>query len=128
VSFPSQSSYRVAEPLELVYADVCGPISPVTHGGNKYMFLIVDDYSRFMWEFVIKTKDEVFECFKSFKASIELETGRKIKALRTDNGGEFTSHSFKKICSQTRIKHQLTAPYSPQHNGVVERRIEQFIA
>jgi hypothetical protein len=108
--------------LELVYADVCGPISPMTQGGNKYMFLIVDDHSRYMWAFLIKTKDEVFECFKKFKNLMEVELGTRLKTLRTDNGGEFTSRAFEDFCDQEGITHQFSAPYTPQQNGVVERR------
>ncbi|KAD4386091.1 hypothetical protein E3N88_26260 [Mikania micrantha] len=72
--FPRHSEYRAKEALELIYADVCGPISPVTPGGNKYILLIVDDRSRYMWEYLIKER-------------IELEAKRKIKILRTDNRG-----------------------------------------
>ncbi|KAD6796578.1 hypothetical protein E3N88_07474 [Mikania micrantha] len=94
----------------------------MTQGGNKYMFLIVDDHSWYMWAFLIKTKDEVFECFKKFKNLMELELGTRLKTLRTDNGGEFTSRVFEDFCDGEGITHQFSAPYTPQQNGVVERR------
>ncbi|KAD6119119.1 hypothetical protein E3N88_10390 [Mikania micrantha] len=120
--FPDHSNYRAKRPLELVYADVCGPISPMTQGGNKYMFLIVDDHSQYMWAFLIKTKDEVFECFKKFKNLMELELGTRLKTLRMDDGGEFTSRVFEGFCDGEGITHQFSAPYTPQQNRVVERK------
>ena len=48
-SFPAQSTYRASDALELLHGDLCGPITPATHGGKKYFFLVVDDYSRYMW-------------------------------------------------------------------------------
>ncbi|KAD1384633.1 hypothetical protein E3N88_42909 [Mikania micrantha] len=83
--FPTVTNFRAKKLLELIYADVCGPVSPTTQGGNRYMLLFVDDYSRFMWAYLIKSKDEVLGCFKNFKSQIELEVGSRIKGLRTDN-------------------------------------------
>lgn len=84
VPFPLQAQYRAGNPLELVHADLCGPITPQTLGGNHYFFLLVYDYSRFMWVYVIKTKDEAFTAFKKFKVQVEKESSLKLKMLRTD--------------------------------------------
>ena len=65
-SFPSQSSYTAKKTLELIHEDICGPISPSTHAGNKYIFLLVDDYSMVMWAYLLKSKDEAFRAFKKF--------------------------------------------------------------
>ncbi|KAJ0868674.1 putative RNA-directed DNA polymerase [Helianthus annuus] len=86
------------------------------------MFLLVDDFSRYMWTFMLKLKSEAFETFKRFKVDVESDAGVKIKCFRTDRGGEFTSREFNKFCENEGIKRQLTAPYTPQQNGVVERR------
>ncbi|KAK9076273.1 hypothetical protein SSX86_004606 [Deinandra increscens subsp. villosa] len=121
-SFPIEAQWRASSPLELVHADICGPITPVSNGGNRYFMLIVDDFSRYMWVYMIKTKDEAFNCFKSFKSRVEKETKYKVRMLRTDRGGEFNSFVFKKYCEDAGIRRQTTAPYTPQQNGVVERR------
>lgn len=121
-SFPQATSYRATRMLELVHADLCGPISPPTIGGNRYIFVLIDDFSRYMWSFLLKEKSEVFESFKSFKVLVESQTELKIKTLRTDRGGEFMSQSFQAYCDQSGITRHLTAPYTPQQNGVVERR------
>ena len=118
----SSSSFKALSVLELLHMDICGPISPQTIGGKRYFFLIVDDYSRCMWIALLKEKSEALEQFKKFKSMAEAEKGVKIKSIRSDRGGEFTSDDFKELCDKSGIKKQLTAPYTPQQNGVVERK------
>ncbi|GJT89234.1 zinc finger, CCHC-type containing protein [Tanacetum coccineum] len=120
--FPNQAKFRSKNPLDLVYGDLCGPISPATHSGKKFIFLLVDDCTRFMWAYFLTTKDQAFSTFKEFRQQIEMEMRMKLRMLRTDRGGEFTSNEFTKYCKENGIARQLTAPYSPQQNGVVERR------
>ncbi|KAK2986104.1 hypothetical protein RJ640_024603 [Escallonia rubra] len=67
-------------------------------------------------------KSEVFSTFKRFKALVEKHSGYQIKAMRSDRGGEFISKEFKALCEQNGIRRPLTIRYSPQHNGVVERK------
>lgn len=112
-SFPGQAMYTAKEGLEIVHGDLCGPITPATKAGNKYFLLLVDDYTRVMWVDFLKSKDETLEAFKNFRAKIEKGTDRKIKTLRTDRGGEFTSKLFNAYCDEAGISRQLTAPYSP---------------
>jgi transposase InsO family protein len=64
----------------------------------------------------------VFTTFKGIKACVEVEQNRKLKCFRSDRGGEFKSSEFMESCKNLGIKRQMTAPYSPQQNGVVERR------
>ncbi|GJS21486.1 zinc finger, CCHC-type containing protein [Tanacetum coccineum] len=120
--FPNQAKFRSKNPLDLVYGDLCGPISPATHSGKKLIFLLVDDCTRFMWAYFLTSKDQAFSTFKEFRQQIEMEMRMKLRMLRTDRGGEFTSNEFTKYCKENGIARQLTAPYSPQQNGVVERR------
>ena len=127
-SFPAKASYRAKQALELVHCDLCGPIVPETPSGNKYIFLLVDDYSRAMWVYLLKSKDETFDAFKKFRALVEDAPEKRVKTLRTDNGGEFCSNQFKSYCENAGIKRHYTAPYSPQQNGVVERRNRTMVA
>ncbi|GJZ84085.1 zinc finger, CCHC-type containing protein [Tanacetum coccineum] len=120
--FPNQTNTKSLEPLNLVFGDLCGPISPTTESGKKYMFLLVDDCTRYIWVYFLKSKDEAFETFKEFKLKVENEVGKKLRSFRTDRGGEFTSREFTRYCKENGILRQLTAPYSPQHNVIVERR------
>jgi hypothetical protein len=119
--FPSSDS-RSTGILDLVHSDVCGPMSSVSLGGCEYYVTFIDDHSRRTWIYFLKTKSEVFKRFQEFKALVENQTGRKIKVLRSDNGGEYTSTEFRDFCTQEGIRRQLTVPYNPQQNGVAERK------
>ncbi|KAG7538693.1 Zinc finger CCHC-type superfamily [Arabidopsis suecica] len=121
-AFPKATLFRATEILELVHGDLCGPITPSTTAGNRYIFVLIDDHSRYMWTVLLKEKSEAFEKFKRFKSLVEKESGMSIKTFRTDRGGEFMSQDFKDFCQESGIKRHLTAPYTPQQNGVVERR------
>lgn len=119
---PQSTTYRATATLELLHGDLCGPLTPSTSGGNKYIFLVIDDHSRYMWTMLLKEKNEAFGKFKKLKEVVEKETGKRILTFRTDRGGEFVSHEFKSYCESSGIQRHLTAPYTPQQNGVVERR------
>lgn len=121
-SLPYQrSENRATELLELVHTDLCGPMQKFSLGGSKYFLLFTDDYSRFMVAYFIKTKDEVYEKFLSYKKLVERQTGKNIKRVRSDNGGEFVNARFDKLFEECGIARQLTVPYTPQQNGVAER-------
>ena len=79
-----------------------------------------------MWVYIIKQKEQVFEKFLEWKALVEKSTGRKLKALRTDNGGEYTSAEFEAYLRKEGVRHELTVPNPPpppppEQNGVTER-------
>ena len=78
--------------------------------------------TRMTWVTFLKEKSQAFEKFKIFKAMVENETHVKIKCLRLDNGGEFTSNEFNEFCEIHGIKIQFSAAKTPQQNGVVERK------
>lgn len=86
-SFPAATSFRASHRLELLHGNLCGPITPPTIGRNRYVFVLIDDYSRYMWTILMKEKSEAFSKFKKFKASVEQETVVSIKCFRTDRGG-----------------------------------------
>jgi transposase InsO family protein len=126
-SFPKTARYRADEQLELVHGDLCGPITPATHCGRKFFLLLVDDYSRYMWLYLLSSKAEAAAAIRQFKARVETETGKKLKVLRTDRGGEFNSIEFGLYCAKEGVQRHQTAPYSPQQNGVVERRNQTIV-
>jgi len=82
--------------------------------GFVYYVTFIDDYSRKSWIYFFKAKDEVFGKFKEFKALIENHSEKKIKTLRSDNGGEFTLGEFNDLCKRLGIKRELSTPYNPQ--------------
>jgi transposase InsO family protein len=125
--FPSQAKRRAEHALDLVHGDLCGPVSPPTPSGNKYFLLLIDEMSRYMWLHLLSSKDQVVAAIRNFQSAVEVESGRKLKVLRTDRGGEFTSVEFSEHCARRGVQRQLTAPYTPQQNGVVERRNQTIV-
>ncbi|KAM1261526.1 hypothetical protein ACFX2G_027395 [Malus domestica] len=101
--------------------DVCGPMEVESLGRNKYFVTYIDDASRKVWVYLLKSKDQVFQTFQEFHAMVEREIGKPLKCLRSDNGGEYTSHQFREYCVKHGIRHEKTVPGTPQHNGVAER-------
>ena len=119
--FASGSSYRAKEPLEIVHSDVCGPMKTPSHSGKLYFLTFIDDFSRMVFVYLLKYKSEAFTAFQEFRQMAEKQSGKQLKVLRTDNGGEFLSLAFQQHCKDSGIKRQLTVPYTPQQNGVAER-------
>ena len=75
----------------------------------------IDDYSRKTWIYSLKSKesDEVLDRFREFRALVENQSGKKIKVLRSDNGGEYTFDGYVDFCSEAGIKREFTVPYNP---------------
>jgi transposase InsO family protein len=92
------------------------------HYNNDYYLTFIDDHSRKTWIYFLKAKSEVFKRFQEFKALVENKTGKKIKVLRSDNGGEYASTKFVDFCTQAGIRRQMTVPYKPQQNEVAKRK------
>jgi hypothetical protein len=127
--FPS-SNNRSKEILDLIHSDVCNLMPVKSLGLSLYYVIFIDDYSIKTWLYLLKTKDKVFRKFQEFKEEIENLTNKKIKILRTDNGGEYTSKEFVGFCKSAGIRSELTVPHNPQQNGVAERNnksIEEIV-
>jgi len=80
-----------------------------------------------MWLTLLRSKADAPAAIITFQARVERETGKKLKVLRTDNGGEFTSVQFGEYCAGEGIQRHYSAPYTPQQNGVVERRNQMVV-
>ena len=120
-SFSTKGS-RATEPLQLVHSDVCGPVSVQARGGYEYFVLFIDDYSRYGYVYLMHRKSETFGKFKEFLAEAEKQLGKSLKTLRSDRGGEYLDNEFEDYLLEHGIVSQLTAPGTPQQNGVAERR------
>lgn len=120
--FPQGKSWRATKALELVHYDICGPIKPTSNGGKNYFIIFIDDYTRKTWIYFLQKKSKALRVFKSFKVHVENESGRTIKTLRTDYRGEYCSAKLIKFCNNHGIRKELTTPYTPQQNGVSERK------
>lgn len=120
VSF-TRGIHRTKGTLDYIHADLWGPSRVPSHGGRRYMLIIIDDYSRKVWAYFLRHKNEVFLNFKRWKSLVENQTRKKVKRLRTDNGLEFCEEDFNKFCEDEGIARHHTVVRTPQQNGVAER-------
>jgi transposase InsO family protein len=100
-------------PLELLHMDIFGPIAYISIDGNKYGFVIVDDYSCFTWVFFLRSKSEVQGIFKKFVRRAQNEFDVKIKRVRSDNGTESKNTNIEEFLDEEGIKHEFSVPYTP---------------
>jgi hypothetical protein len=123
----TRSVSQSTELLELVHTDVCGPMRVNSLAGSRYFVTFIDDKSRWCEVYFMKKKSEVIEKFKEYKCLVEKKTERKIKTVRSDNGTEYTSHYLEDFLKQEGIRHELTVEYTPQQNGVAERKNRSLV-
>jgi transposase InsO family protein len=114
-------------PLEMLHMDLFSPIVYISIGGNKYDLVIVDDYSRFTWVFFLHDKSETQEVLKKFLKRPQIEIDVKVNKIRSDNGSEFKNTQVADYVDQEGIKHEFSAPYTPQQNGVAKRNNRTLI-
>ena len=91
-----------------------------TLGGALYCVTFIDDHSRKVWAYALKSKDQVLDVFKDFHVKVERQIGKQLKSVRVDNGGEYWG-SFQQYCRSHDIRLDKMIPKTPQQNGVVER-------
>ena len=116
-----QSVERCTEPLDLIHSDICDLKLVQTRGGNKYFITFVDDRTKYCYVYLLKTKGKAIEKFVLYKKEVENQLDKKIKVLRSDRGAEYES-PFVDFSAQHGIIHETTTSYSPQSNGVAERK------
>ena len=107
--------------LGRVFSDVCGKLATRSHHGFEYFMTITDDKSHKVFVTGLHQKSKVVRHLKVFIARAELETGQRLKVLRSDGGGEYTGRELGKYLEEKGIQHEITTPDTPQHNGVAER-------
>jgi transposase InsO family protein len=96
-------------------------------GGSKYGLVIIDDFSRFTWVFFLQDKSETQGILKRFIRRAQNEFELKVKKIRSDNGSEFKNLHVEEYLEEKGVKHEFSAPYTPQQNGVVERKNRTLI-
>ncbi|GJY51077.1 retrovirus-related pol polyprotein from transposon TNT 1-94 [Tanacetum coccineum] len=116
-----KSVKRKTEPLDMIHTDICDLKSLPTKGGNKYFITFIDDCTKYCYFYLLKSKDEAIDKFVLYKTEVENQLGKKIKVVRSDRGGEYVA-PFAELCAKHGIRHEFTAPYSPQQNGIAERK------
>jgi transposase InsO family protein len=124
---PKKSMMSTSKAFEWLHMDLFGPTTYTSIGGNKYGFVIMDDFTRYTWVFFHVDKSDVFAIFKTFIKRIHNEFETTIKKVRSDNASEFKNTRVDKLCNEFRIRHQFSAKYTPQSNDLVERKNKTLI-
>ncbi|KAK1610975.1 hypothetical protein QYE76_034648, partial [Lolium multiflorum] len=119
---PSKTIISSKRILELLHVDLFGPVTHASLGAKKHCLVIVDDYSRYTWVYFLKTKDETQQIFIDFATEVQRQHNLLIMAIRSDNGSEFKNYTLNDFLSDEGIRHQYSAAYTPQQNGVAERK------
>jgi transposase InsO family protein len=111
----------------MLHIDLFGPIAYSSIDGNKFGLVIIDDYPHFTWVFFFHDKSETQEVLKKFLKTAQNEFDANVKKIRSDNGSEFKNTQVEDYLDQEGIKHEFSAPYTPQQNGVPERKNRTLI-
>lgn len=120
--FPKKSLSESSGILDLVHTDLCGPMQTITPGGKRYILTFIDDFSRYTVVYFLKNKHEVVDHLRSYAELVKTQFGKSIKSIRSDRGGEYMGKESCAFLRNRGIIHQLTVPYTPQQNGVAERK------
>ncbi|WVZ51891.1 hypothetical protein U9M48_002991 [Paspalum notatum var. saurae] len=114
------SQIMTSYPGELLHMDTVGPARVASVSGKWYVLVVVDDFSQFSWVFFMEFKDETFGFVRDLR--LRNESHKAMRAIRSDNGGEFRNSRFENFCRDLGLEHQFSSPYTPPQNGVVERK------
>lgn len=118
--FPTSDS-KSTEPLQLVHMDLCGPMPEPSLGGHRYVATILDDYSKLSAVIPLQKKKQVAAVVQEHLKQLELQSGKKVKAVRTNRGGEYCNSVLEGYYAGKGIKHQTTVGYAPEQNGAAEQ-------
>ena len=122
MSHPRLEHQVLSKVLELLHMDLMGLMHVESIGGKRYVFVVVNDFSRFTWVNFIREKLDTFDVIKEPCTQLQREKDIAIVRIRSDHGIEFENVKFNEYCSGEGIKHEFSSPITPQQNGVVERK------
>lgn len=114
---------RATHTGQIIHSDLCGPMERATPNGALYYAIFIDDYSGWRFIYFLRQKSEAADCFKKLINQVRGETGNLVRTLRTDNGGEYGSSEFSAWLARKGIRHETSAPHTPQQDGVSERAV-----
>ncbi|GMJ01569.1 hypothetical protein HRI_003826100 [Hibiscus trionum] len=119
--FPLSNSSSVV-PFELIHIDLWGPYRVSTVHGQRYFLTIVDDYSRMTWIRLLKLKSDAFVTLNNFFNYVKNQFAVSVRKIRSDNGHEFFTNESASFFQDSGTDHQSSCVYTPQQNGVAERK------
>jgi transposase InsO family protein len=114
-------------PFKMLHIDLSGPIAYISIGGNKYGLVIINDYSHFTWVFVLQDKSETHNVLKKLLKRAQNEFDAKVKRIRSDNDTKIKNTQVEDYLDEEGIKHEFSACYTPQQNGVGKKKNKTLI-
>ena len=117
-----QLSYKPTTPFTIIHSDIWGPAKTKTQANARWFVTFIDDHTRTTWVYLMKEKSEVNQIFQSFYSYVKNQFHTSIQILRSDNAKEYLSSSMKEFLTKQGIHHQTSCVYTPQQNGVAERK------
>ncbi|CAI7841005.1 unnamed protein product [Closterium sp. NIES-53] len=111
--FGSRTSPLAKDPLTLVHMDMCGPMRCTSKGGARFLLVMLDDATRMCWTRLLKVKGDVTKAIQEWALEVCDDDKKRIKAIRTDGGGEFVNAELEKWMKSKGIKHEVTIPFTP---------------
>lgn len=121
LSFPN-SKKKSSKPFQLVHMDVWRPYRTTTHDKKYYALIVVDDFSRATWIFLMQLKNKTTIFLKEFLCMVKTQFDTLVKIIKTDNGTEFFSCQWNEFLRAHGVFHQSSCVYIPQQNDIVERK------
>nr|GEX35708.1 retrovirus-related Pol polyprotein from transposon TNT 1-94 [Tanacetum cinerariifolium] len=121
-SFKTKQKFSIKKCLHLLHMDLFRQVSQMYINHEKYTLVIVDGYSRYIWVHFLRKKSQAAEMSMSFIRMVENQNNVKVKQIRTNNGVEFRNSEFESFCDEKGISPNFSSPYTPEQNGVAERK------
>ncbi|KAI3667612.1 hypothetical protein L6452_42678 [Arctium lappa] len=121
-SFKSKAESSTSSALELLHMDLCGPMRTTSINGKKYVLVMIDDYSRYTWLEFLRNKSDAPELIIAFIKRIQVRLQLPVRTIHSDNGTEFKNDTLRSYLTSVGISHNFSAAYTPQQNGIVERK------
>lgn len=125
--FPKKAEKNTKAVMDLVHSDLCGPMRTVTPGGRRYFLTLIDDHSRYTTVYLLQKKSGTFDAIQDYVQKMKTQFGKPPKVLRSDQGGEYSGSQMVAFMKREGIQQQFTAAYSPQQNGVAERKNRSLV-
>ncbi|GKB53920.1 retrovirus-related pol polyprotein from transposon TNT 1-94 [Tanacetum coccineum] len=121
-SFKTKTTPSLKRRLQILHMDLCGPMRVENINGKKYVLVIVDDYSKYIWTHFLRSKDETPEVLIDFLKLVQRGLHAQVRIVRTGKGIEFLNKTLHAYFAKDRIKHQTSTARTPEQNGIVERQ------
>jgi hypothetical protein len=121
-ALPFNSHFKKVDAvLDAIHMDLVGPFPTQSRSGYLYFLTLIDQFSGYRSVKFVRSKSNAFGRFKDFKAESEKQTGRVLRMLVSDGGGEFINEDFRSFCASEGIVHHVSPAYAPQNNGMAEQ-------